>query len=480
MELPLPEAVRRACTLLAADGRQVYVVGGGIRDLILGIPPSDWDLATDASPGEATAVFAGAGCKVLPTGAKYGTITVMIGDFPIEVTTFRIEGGYQDRRRPDEVRFVREIEQDLARRDFTVNAIAYDPRRSLISDPCSGIRDLAAMRLRAVGDPEARIGEDALRILRAIRLAADYGLKIEPGTWHAIIRNAELINKMAIERTRDELNRTLLAANYLDGLQYLLQAGLLFLIIPELSESWLFPQFNPSHQYDVLTHALEAMRYIPADLELRLAVLLHDVAKPRCSSRDSDRNSVASSGLAPGLKDCGTPGSGHFYGHSLMGSQMAEEILQRLHYSIHTVRQVSLLVREHSLDLKMGHPAMRRLISRVGRTAIPGLLAVKQADLLAHSADFILQALPEWEVFQARLNEVLGEAAAFNLSDLAINGTDLLDVLNAKPGPLIGAVLQVLWEEVLTQPQKNQRSYLLARAGEIKKAMIKKGNCQPE
>ncbi|MGD0620873.1 MAG: CCA tRNA nucleotidyltransferase [Thermacetogeniaceae bacterium] len=455
MELPLPEAVRRACALLAADSKQAYVVGGGIRDLILGITPSDWDLATDASPREAAAIFARAGCKVLPTGVKYGTITVYIGDFPIEVTTFRIEGGYRDRRRPDGVHFVGEIEQDLARRDFTINAIAYDPLRSLITDPCSGMRDMADLQLRAVGDPEARIGEDALRIMRAIRIAADYGLRIESGTWHAIVRNADLINKISAERTRDELNRTLMAANYMDGLQHLLQAGLLFLIIPELSESWLFPQFHPSHQHDVLNHTLEAMRYVPADLELRLAVLLHDVAKPRCFSRGAD-------------------GRGHFYGHNLMSVQMAEDILQRLHYSIRTVRQVSLLVREHMLSLQMRHPAIRRLISRVGRAAIPGLLAVKEADLLAHSTDLIVHTLPEWEAFQARLHEVLAEEAAFNLSDLAINGTDLLEALDCQPGPLIGAVLKALWDEVLAQPQKNKRSYLLTRAGEIKKVMSKK------
>jgi tRNA nucleotidyltransferase/poly(A) polymerase len=179
-----------------------------------------------------------------------------------------------------------------------------------------------------------------------------------------------------------------------------------------------------------------------------------NVAKPRCFSRDADR--------------------GHFYGHNLMGAQMAEDILQRLRYSIRTVRQVSLLVSEHMLSLQMRYPALRRLISRVGRTAIPGLLAVKQADLLAHSTALVVQTLPEWEAFQARLNEVLAEEAAFNLSDLAINGTDLLEALDCQPGPLIGALLKALWDEVLAQPQKNQRGYLLARAGEIKKVMSKK------
>lgn len=448
MELSLPEAVIRTCTLLAAGNRQAYVVGGGIRDLLLGVGPLDWDLATDASPREATAIFAGAGHKVLATGVRYGTITVHVGDYPIEVTTFRTEDGYGDRRRPASVRFVGEIERDLARRDFTVNAIAYDPLRSLLVDPWSGMRDLLKMQVRAVGDPEARIGEDALRIMRAVRLAAEYGFRIEEGTWHAIVRNADLVCRISVERVRDELNRTLMAANYMDGLQHLLQTGLLFLIIPELSESWLFPQFHPWHQYGVLAHTLEAMRYTPARLNVRLAVLLHDVAKPRCFSRSAD-------------------GRSHFYGHDQLGAEMAEAILRRLRYSSRTVREVPLLVREHMLSARMRHTAIRRLISRIGRPAVPDLVAVKEADLLAHSTDLFLQALSDWEAFRARLNEVMAEDAAFNLSDLAVNGADLLAALNCRPGPLIGAILDALWNEVLKQPRKNERSYLLARAVEI-------------
>jgi tRNA nucleotidyltransferase (CCA-adding enzyme) len=448
MELSLPEAVMRACTLLARSNRQAYVVGGGIRDLLLGVDPLDWDLATDASPRESTALFAAAGYRVLATGFKYGTITVHIGDLPVEVTTFRTEDGYGDWRRPTGVRFVGEIEQDLARRDFTINAIAYDPLRSLLVDPWSGMRDLLRMQVRAVGDPEARIGEDALRIMRAVRLAAEYGFRIEERTWHAIVRNAELVCRISVERVRDELNRTLLSANYMDGLQHLLQAGLLFLIVPELGESWVFPQFHPWHRYGVLAHTLEAMRYTPSRLNVRLAVLLHDVAKPRCFSLGAD-------------------GRSHFYGHDLLGAEMAEAILRRLRYSSRTVREVSLLVREHMLNPRMRHTAIRRLISRIGRPAVPDLVAVKEVDLLAHSTDLFLQIYPDWEDFRARLNEVLAEDAAFNLSDLAINGADLLAALNCRPGPLIGAILDALWNEVLKQPKKNERSYLLARAEEI-------------
>ncbi len=193
MKLQLPEAVKEACAILAADKRQAYAVGGGIRDLVLGVTPQDWDLATDASPSDAAAIFDRAGFRVVPTGVKYGTITVYVRDLPLEVTTFRVEGRYHDRRRPSSVRFVHSIEQDLARRDFTVNAIAYDPLREVLSDPYAGLDDLLRMRIRSVGDPDARIAEDALRIMRAIRLASDYGFCIEERTWHAIVRNAELI-----------------------------------------------------------------------------------------------------------------------------------------------------------------------------------------------------------------------------------------------------------------------------------------------
>ncbi len=247
---------------------------------------------------------------------------------------------------------------------------------------------------------------------------------------------------------RDELNRILMSANFVDGMQNLLEAGLLFLIIPELCEGWLLSQFHPFHQHTVLDHTLEALRYTPSSLEVRLAILLHDVGKPRSFSRGAD-------------------GRGHFYGHELLGSEMAEQILQTMHYSSRIIKKVTFLIREHMLNLHMGPAAMRRLIARIGREAVPDLISVAQADFMAHSPQLLVRLADSWESFRSRLSFVLSEDTAFHLHDLAINGTDLLQELGCRPGPLVGRILKALWGEVLNEPLKNKRSYLLKRAREI-------------
>ncbi len=448
MELSLPGEVKEACGLLVSCRHQAFVVGGGVRDLLLGITPQDWDLATDARPQEVKQIFKNAGFKVIPTGLRFGTLTVFIYDFPLEITTFRVEGAYHDFRHPDRVYFVGEIEADLARRDFTINALAYNPATGVLCDPFGGLDDLSKGEIRAVGDPEARICEDPLRMMRGARLAAEFGFRIEEKTEHAIIRNAELIRKVSAERIRDELNRTLVTLHFLQGLELLQKLGLLFLIIPELKEGWLFTQYHPSHQYPVLAHTFEALRYTPASLEMRLAVLLHDIAKPRCFSRGED-------------------GQGHFYGHERLGAEMAERILRRLHYSTRMIRRITVLIREHMLNVEMGPAGMRRLIARVSRKLIPELLAVREADFLAHSTELILHSLRDFDHFRDRLKKILEEEDTFEMRDLAINGADVLGILGCRPGPVVGKVLKALWNEVLADPNKNNRPYLLARAREI-------------
>lgn len=445
MNLLLPKEVRDACTLLTHHQKQSFVVGGGIRDLLLGMPPQDWDLATDAHPREVERIFKADGYRAVPTGIKYGTVTVMKNEFPLEITTFRVEAGYRDYRRPTRVRFVSGIEDDLGRRDFTINALAYDPIRSFFCDPYQGIIDLTKEQIRAVRDPEERFSEDPLRMLRAVRIAAELGFSIETKTMHAIIRNAELLDKISVERIRDEINRLLLAPHYHKGLENLLEAGLLFIIIPELKEGWLFTQYHPSHQYTVLTHTLEAMRYAPAQIEVRLAILLHDVAKPHCYSRGDD-------------------GRGHFYGHNVVGAEMAEEILRRLHYSNQVIKDVVMLVREHMLELKMGPAGMRRLIARVGREMIPALLSVRLADILAHSRNQVVRSLEEYEKFIKSLEQVMATGEVFAMRELAVNGTDIIHETGVPPGPLVGKILRHLWEEVLDDPEKNNRDYLLSLA----------------
>lgn len=445
MNLLLPKEVREACTLLADHRKQSFVVGGSIRDLLLGIPPQDWDLATDAKPQEVERIFKADGYRVIPTGIKYGTVTVRKNDLPLEITTFRAETDYQDHRRPSQVNFISGIEDDLGRRDFTINALAYDPLQSYFCDPYQGISDLTIEQIKAVRNPEERFAEDPLRMLRAVRISAELGFSIENKTRHAMIRNAELLGGVSAERIRLELNRILLAPHFCSGLENLLESGLLFIIIPELMEGWLFNQYHPSHQYTVLRHTLEAMRYTPAQLEVRLAILLHDVAKPRCYSRGDD-------------------GRGHFYGHHLVGAEMAEEILHRLHYSNQIIKDVVILVREHMLELKMGPGGQRRLIARVGRERIPALLSVRLADIMAHSRSQLLRSLEEYEKFYHKLQQVMTTGEEFVMKELAINGNDVMEETGISPGPLVGKILRKLWQEVLDDPWKNEREYLLRLA----------------
>jgi tRNA nucleotidyltransferase (CCA-adding enzyme) len=448
MNLLLPEEVRNACTLLADHQKQSFVVGGSIRDLLLGIPPQDWDLATDAHPREVERIFKADGYRVIPTGVKYGTVTVRKNRLPLEITTFRSETGYLDYRHPSQVSFVEGIGDDLGRRDFTINALAYEPLRSFFCDPFQGIIDLSKEQIRAVRDPEQRFIEDPLRMLRAVRISAELGFSIENKTRHAMIRNAELLGRVSMERIRDELNRLLLASHFCLGLENLLESGLLFVIIPELKEGWLFTQYHPSHQYTVLRHTLEAMRYTPAQLEVRLAILLHDVAKPRCYSRGDD-------------------GRGHFYGHNVVGAEMAEEILSRLHYSNQIIKDVVMLVREHMLELKMGPAGQRRLIARVGREKIPVLLSVRLADIMAHSRSQVMRSLEEYEKFYHKLQQLMATGEEFVMKELAVNGNDVIRETGVSPGPLVGKILRTLWQEVLDDPRKNKREYLLRLAKRI-------------
>lgn len=447
MNLPIPDFAIELCRVLSKHGKKAYLVGGAVRDLITGSPPKDWDLATDALPQEMERIFGAAGYDWLPTGKRFGTVTVFVRGLPLEVTTFRLEGEYRDYRHPAQVSFVGEVEGDLGRRDFTINALAYDPLNGELKDPWLGIRDLTLGQIRAVGEAVERFREDPLRILRGIRLAAEFGFDIEEKTWHAAVRNTELIGRVSAERVRQELNRILTAVHYMKGLELLLSSGLLFLIIPELKESWLFPQYHPAHCYNVLDHTLEAMRYAPGNLRGRLAVLLHDVGKPRLFSRGSD-------------------GRGHFYGHNRLGAEMAEEILYRLRYDRRTIKEVAALIREHMLDLKMGPAGMRRLVARLGRDLATELIQVKMADFLAHSEATVKHDLERVMAFFRSLQEVLREGE-LGISQLAVDGRDVQEILHCRPGPLVGQTLKQLWEEVLADPRKNDREYLLTRISEI-------------
>ncbi|MFO7246304.1 MAG: HD domain-containing protein [Thermaerobacter sp.] len=429
----IPSGVRRVLLGLARAGHQACLVGGCVRDLLLGRPPSDWDVATDARPERVQALFD----RTRPTGIAHGTVTVLVGRRPVEVTTFRTEGTYSDRRRPDWVEFTGRLELDLARRDFTINAMALD-HRGRLHDPFGGLRDLEAGVIRTVGDPGARFQEDALRMLRAVRFAAQLEFRIEPEVLEAIREHAALLGHVSAERIRDEFSKILLAPRPAPALETLRETGLLERFLPELLEGVGVAQ-NVHHAFTVWEHNVLACQHARPDLVLRLAALLHDVAKPRCLTVDPD-------------------GSRHFYHHEVVGAQMADAILRRLRFDNATREKVVHLIRHH-LALHhypdMSDAAVRRLIRRIGLEHLDDLIALRIADRKA-SGTKRSELSRGTRLLLRRIEQVLAEDAAFGLKDLKVDGHDVMRVLGIPPGPLVGRILNALLEAVLEDPSLNE------------------------
>ena len=423
-------------------GYEAYVVGGCVRDCLLGRTPKDWDVCTNALPEEVLRVFKR--FHVIKTGLQHGTVTVMVSHQPVEVTTFRIDGAYTDNRHPDSVNFVSQVEEDLARRDFTINAMAYNPTRGLV-DAFGGQEDLRAGLIRCVGEPDARFNEDGLRILRALRFAARYNFGIETETAFSIHRNRHLLENVSVERIFSELKGILAG----EGVLGMMQAfpDVFSIIIPELAATVGFEQYNPHHLYDVWTHTAHAVQAAPAQEVLRLALLLHDIAKPACFTRGDD-------------------GKGHFYGHGQLGADMARQILLRLKSDTATLQAVVTLVREHDNILPTTAPGMRRCIGRLGLETLQQLMEIKQADMAAqstHERERKQRALRDARLL---LEDVLEEAPAFTVGDLAINGKDLIG-MGVKPGPAMGDPLKILLAEVQDELLPNTPEALTARVQQL-------------
>lgn len=427
---------------LENHGFEAYVVGGCVRDSLMGRTPKDWDVCTNALPEEVLRVFRK--FHVIKTGLKHGTVTVMVNHQPVEVTTFRIDGAYTDNRHPDSVNFVSRVEEDLARRDFTINAMAYNPRRGLV-DAFGGREDLAARTIRCVGEPDERFHEDGLRILRALRFAARYDFNIETETAHSIRRNRHLLSNVSAERIFSELKGILVGEG---ALSMLLGFPEVFAtIIPEIQPAIGFPQKTPYHCHDVWTHTAYAVAAAPADELLRLVMLLHDLGKPARFSMGED-------------------GRAHFYGHPELSAQMAKDILLRLKSDNATLDRAVVLVREHDAAWPTTPAGMRRLIGRIGEDNVRLLFDVHRADLAAHS-DFAKEK--NTAGIRAALllfEDVLDAIPAFTVKDLPVNGADLM-ALGMKPGPAMRQVLEQLLLELQEETLPAQREPMLARAGEI-------------
>ncbi len=437
-EAQVPATLRALAARLAAAGHSAYLVGGSLRDLLLGRIPADWDLATSAVPGEVRQLFD----RVIPTGEKHGTMTVVIGDVAYEVTTLREDGVYSDRRRPDRVEFTSDLEVDLRRRDFTINAMALDLSSGALVDPSSGRADLAAGMVRAVGDPDRRFAEDALRLLRAARFAAQLGFTIDEPTRAAMQRRADLIKEIAPERVREELMALLAADRPALGIALLSAVGVLAHLIPELEEGIGVTQ-NRFHRYDVFTHVLFTVNRAPAGRpRVRLAALLHDLAKPRTRE----------------LRE----GEATFYEHDKIGAEMVDTIMKRLRFSNAERLAVVGLVKNHLIlySAEWSDAAVRRLIRRVGEENLPDLFALAAADASARGRGAGEPAgLPGLE---KRVRAILAARDRELPVKLALDGADIIAALGIAPGPEVGKWLAMLREAVIDDPGRNTRAELLA------------------
>ena len=429
--------------MLENAGYEGYIVGGSVRDYLMGKSPDDYDITTSALPEEVEAVFAD--FKVIETGIKHGTVTVIIDHTPIEITTFRVEGEYLDGRRPSEVSFTRNLKEDVARRDFTMNAIAMDIRGNLY-DYFGGKDDIANKVIRCVGKPSKRFSEDALRVMRAIRFASQTGFVIEEETKAAIFDNKESLLNISAERIRIELDKMLCGK---DVKRVLLEyVEVLGVFMPEIKPTVDFDQKTNWHIYDVFTHTAVAVASTPAQAYLRMAALLHDIGKPSCFTIDEK-------------------GAGHFYGHALASVDIAREILNRLKFDNDTKQKILSLVKYHDVQIEPTSRSVKRALNKYTEEGFFDLILLKRADNMAQNPDLATRQDYLDQVVQVA-NMVIEEAQCFALKDLAVNGKDLIEA-GLKPGKELGKVLDELLEQVLEDKLPNDKAKLLEFAQKIKK-----------
>ena len=429
--MKLPEYILRCIDALENAGFEAYAVGGCVRDACLGLEPHDYDLCTSALPEETETVFAGH--RLVLAGKKHGTVGVVTEIGVVEITTFRTEGDYADHRHPDSVEFVTDIRQDLARRDFTVNAMAYSPRRGF-ADPFGGREDLKNQLLRAVGDPTARFQEDSLRILRGIRFAARFGLELEPETEAAMVAQAHLMDGLARERVFEELCKLLPYVTTEDLLRF---APILSQVIPELKPTIGFDQHSPHHAFDLYTHTAHVCGGISGDLERRWAALLHDIGKVPTFTMDQQ-------------------GRGHFYGHAQESARMANEILRRLKAPNDLRERVVFLIDKHMTPLTPDKKLLRRRLARYGWENVSDLLALQWADF---GSKGVIGDGPDFDLVDELLTQIMEEDACLSLKELAVNGHDLMAL--GYTGKEIGKLLNQLLEQVLDERLPNDKEALL-------------------
>ncbi len=452
----LPESARRAICVLESCGKQAFVVGGFVRDAVLDRPCHDVDIATDALWYVTRDCFIQAGIRVVETGAAHGTVTAVIDGDPIEITTFRTDGTYTDHRRPDSVRFVKSIEEDLSRRDFTVNAIAWNPATGLV-DPFGGLDDISARLIRCVGEPALRFEEDALRIIRGARFASQLGFDVEDATARAMESQADQLACVAAERISLEYDKLVRGPYAVAVLRAFPQVA--SQAVPHIADMVGFDQRSRWHCYDVWEHCLHALEFLDAGADgvLRHATLLHDIGKPPTFTVGAD-------------------GHGHFYGHEEAGAKLIVEDFKRLRWPAGQVRLLEYLVRYHDRPIEPSPRGIRRALARAAeslntdaagaRHALGLLLQLKRADTLSHAPRAVAKRLRELDAVQGEFEAETRRGDAFCMADLAVGGDDLI-ALGVPRGPQMGYILRRLLREVVDGVLANEPSVLLRRAGEL-------------
>ncbi len=416
------------------SGYEAYLVGGFVRDVIMGLSPNDADFATNATPGEMLKIFKD--LRTVETGLKHGTVTVIINHKPFEITTYRTESGYADCRHPDKVSFTKSINEDLARRDFTVNSIAYNPEKGFV-DPFSGTADIEKKLLRCVGEPKKRFSEDALRILRGLRFSSVLGFEIEEETEKAMFLCKDLLLNISKERVFNELSKLICGKNVKNVLTK--YADILSVVLPEIKDMKNFEQHNFHHIYDVLCHTAVVCEKAPAVLHLRLAALFHDCGKPECFSVDES-------------------GTGHFYSHASISARKAEEALKRLKCDTRTREAVVKLIKLHDAPIEESESVVKKKLGKYGEEMFFDLIKLKRADTLGLAPEFHGRS-EHFSNLEQLAEKIISQKDCFSLKSLDINGNDIAKL--GYKGKDIGSCLQLLLEAVIEKKVQNQKSALI-------------------
>lgn len=443
MKIELPRKVVLIIKNLQRHGYEAYAVGGCVRDSVLNRKPEDWDITTSAKPEQVKRIFR----RTVDTGIEHGTVTVLIGKDGFEVTTYRVDGLYEDGRHPKEVTFTNQLEEDLKRRDFTINAMAYNDEARLV-DPFGGMKDLNTHLIRCVGDPKERFSEDALRILRAVRFSAQLAFPIEEETADAIRALAGNLEKISAERIQTELVK-LLISNHPERIQDAWELGITKVVLPEWDAMVGVKQNTPHHKYDVAAHTIHAMQSVKNDKVLRLTMLFHDMGKPVMKTTDET-------------------GRDHFKGHAIASEEIAKTVMKRLKFDNDTIRKVTKLVCYHDYRMEATGPEVRRAMNKIGVELFPYYLAVRLADTKAQSSYERREKLENIIQIRELYQTALRNRECVTLKGLAVTGTDLMQ-LGVAPGKGLGILLEELLDKVIEDPTWNTKKrlcdYVKERAG---------------